>query len=203
MATSEAALKESIVFFRCGPRAHTARDVVDAASFRGELEAHWNEVLRLDACEESAMENDLELDEAALAAASESFRYRHNLITAEETEQGLERRGLSLNDFGEYFARHDWGNTLRAKVTAQNLPDHSAPAELRELLFTELILSIKLDQMAARFGRRIVAIKDADEQELDAELLAIEHRKFLERAGLISENPWGVARKHGARCLLA
>jgi hypothetical protein len=187
MATSQAASKESIVFFRCGPCAHTASDVVDAASFRGELESHWNEVLRLAACEEAGTENDLELDGTALDAASESFRYRHDLITAEETEQWLERRGLSLSDFSEYFTRHDWGNTLRGKVTARKMPYHSAPVELQELLFTELILSGELDQMAARLGRRIAAIEAAGEQELDAELFAAEHRKFLERAGLTPE----------------
>ena len=64
------------------------------------------------AAEAKADESDIELDDAAVAAAAEAFRYEHNLITAEETERWLEERGLSLDDFTDYFVRHYWGKTI-------------------------------------------------------------------------------------------
>jgi len=48
---------------------------------------------------------ELQFDEAAISAAAEQFRYRHDLITADETEAWLANRGLTFDDFSDYFAR--------------------------------------------------------------------------------------------------
>ncbi len=53
------------------------------------------------------------MDDAAVAAAAEAFRYEHDLITAEETERWLEKRALSLDDFTDYFVRQYWGKNDR------------------------------------------------------------------------------------------
>ena len=52
---------------------------------------------------EKADEQDLEFDDDAIDAAAERFRYDHDLITAEETEQWLAGRGLALDDFSVFL----------------------------------------------------------------------------------------------------
>src|SRR5450755_4073509 len=94
------------VIFTCADRDLSVRDVIDAAHFLGELEAEWNNLLRCVAAERKADEQDLEFSDEAIDTAAEQFRYRHDLITAEETERWLAERGLTLNDFSAYFVRH-------------------------------------------------------------------------------------------------
>src|SRR3954469_21444883 len=94
--------------FLCEDRSVTGRDVIDAAIFRGELEPEWQYLLRLLAAESRADEQNLEFDDDAIDTAAEQFRYQRDLITAEETEQWLAGRGLTLGDFSAYFVRHYW-----------------------------------------------------------------------------------------------
>ena len=102
------------------------------------------------------MRSDLEIDDSAIDAAAEQFRYQHDLITAEETERWLEERGLDLGDFSAYFVRHYWAET--ANETAGDAIDYlSASAELRALLTIELILFGELERMAGRSSWRIAA----------------------------------------------
>ena len=86
MSSTESVSPYDVIVCACGTHEYTARDAVDAAIFRGELEEKWQAFLRHVAAEERADELELELDESAISAAAEEFRYRHDLITAEETE---------------------------------------------------------------------------------------------------------------------
>ena len=86
MSSTESVSPHDVIVCACGTQEYTARDAVDAAIFRGELEEKWQAFLRHVAAEERADELELELDESAISAAAEEFRYRHDLITAEETE---------------------------------------------------------------------------------------------------------------------
>ena len=64
-------------------------------------------------CDRLANERELELDDSALDSAAIAFRYKHDLITAEETERWLEDRGVSLAEFSEYFASPILGALLQ------------------------------------------------------------------------------------------
>ena len=86
MSSTESVSPDDVIVCACGTHEYTARDAIDAAIFRGELEEKWQTFLRHVAAEERADELELELDESAISAAAEEFRYRHDLITAEETE---------------------------------------------------------------------------------------------------------------------
>ena len=103
---------DSKVIFLCGDRPFSGRDLIDAAHFRGELEPLWTDLLRPRRGRGKADEQDLEFDDDAINSAAERFRYEHDLITAEETEQWLEERGLTLGDFSAYFVRQYWGEAL-------------------------------------------------------------------------------------------
>src|SRR5215831_21012740 len=133
--------RHDLIVCACRKREYLARDAIDAAIFRGELEAKWKEFFEAVEAEKRADELDLDLDESAIASAAEAFRYEYDLITAEETERWLANRGLTFDDFTEYFARQYYVNTLHEEIVADEIEYSSASDELRELFLTELILS--------------------------------------------------------------
>ena len=157
------------------------RDLIDWAAFRGELGPIWKELLRLVAAEAKADESELELDDSEIDAAAESFRYSHDLITAEETERWLEQRALSLDDFSDYFVRHYWGNKID-DVEPEPIEYASAPNELRGLLVAELNLSGEMEHFAKRLSWRVAGSLEAGSNAVAPESLAAERRRFLERS---------------------
>src|SRR5438552_16015977 len=104
--------RHDLIVCACGKRQYSARDAIDAANFRGELEVKWKEFLEAVEAEKRSDELDVDLDEAAISSAAEAFRYEHDLITAEETEAWLANRGLTLDDFTDYFTRRRSANAL-------------------------------------------------------------------------------------------
>jgi len=166
----------------CGTREYTAGDAVDAAIFRGELEPKWQAFLRRVAAEERADELELELDESAISAAAEEFRYRHDLITAEETEKWLSNRGLIFEDFSDYFARQYCVGAVDEGFSSEHIGYMSAAPELRHLFLAELILSGALEDMTNKLMWRLAARCAGKEPTPDA--TAAEKRKFLHRIGI-------------------
>jgi hypothetical protein len=136
------------------------------------------------AAEKRADELDLDLDESAIASAAEAFRYEYDLITAEETEGWLANRGLTFDDFTEYFARQYYANTLHEEIVADEIEYSSASDELRELFLTELILSGELDRMTNDLMCRLAARCAGKEPTPDA--IRAEKRKFLDRNNIES-----------------
>src|SRR5450432_850779 len=143
MAEIETDAIENRVVFSTRDHPFTARDLIDAAHVRGEVEPVWRELLRCVAAENKADEAELETDDDAIDTAAEQFRYQHDLITAEETEKWLTERGLDLGDFTAYFVRHYWADN--GEEGEDDATDYlSAPNDLRALLTNELILSGEL-----------------------------------------------------------
>jgi hypothetical protein len=163
----------------CGTQEYTARDAIDAAIFRGELEDKWQKFLRHVAAEERADELELELNESAISAAAEEFRYRHDLITAEETESWLANRGLTFDDFSDYFARQYCVGALNEGFSPEQIEYTSAAPELRDLFVAELILSGALEDMIVKLSWRLAALCAGKEPASEA--IVAEKRKFLHR----------------------
>jgi hypothetical protein len=162
MPISQPIARENRVIFSRGEREFTAKEVVDSAILRGEIEPLWNEFVRVDACDRLANEHGLELDESAVDSAAIAFRYKYDLITAEETERWLEDRGVALAEFGEYFARHYWGRSYGNAVQRATSSYETASPEEKDLFLVDLILSGSLDAMAERLSYRIAAQTDED-----------------------------------------
>jgi hypothetical protein len=154
---------EARVLFLNGGDSFTVRDAVDAAYFRGELQPVWENLLRTLAAERQAEEQERGIDDTAVNAAAERFRYEHDLITAEETEHWLQERGLTLTDFSNYFVRHYWANEA-ADLDHEPIDYLSASDEFRELFTIELILSGELDRMVKRLSWRVAANHGNDSQ---------------------------------------
>jgi len=165
----------------CRGREYKARDVIDAALFRGELDSNWRQFLSGLEAEKRAEQQDLELDDDAIDAAAELFRYAHDLITAEETEQWLAARSLNLVDFTGYFTREYWRSTFDEKIDRPNIDLGSAPPKLRELFTAELIFSDELDGLNTQLMWRLAALAATGESNLDPEKISAERRAFFDR----------------------
>jgi hypothetical protein len=182
MSSTESVSPDKVIVCACETHEYTARDAIDASIFRGELEEKWQTFLGHVAAEERADELELELDESAISAAAEEFRYRHDLITAEETEAWLANRGLTFGDFSSYFARQYCVGAVDEGFSSEQIEYTSAPQELRHLFVAELILSGTLEDMIVKLMWRLAARCAGKEPSLDA--IAAERRKFLHRIGI-------------------
>jgi len=181
MADTQSVSHEDLVVCACRGREYRARDAIDAALFRGELQTTWKEFLRGVKAEERADELECELDDDAIDHAAESFRYQHDLITAEETEQWLDARGLTLDEFSDYFARRCWRSALDEEIEPEEVDLTSASPELRELFTAELILSGDLEVLTTHLMWRLAAVAASVKEDVDPETIAAERQVFLDR----------------------
>ncbi len=160
MPVRQSITREDRVIFSSGERGFTAKDVVDCALVRGEIDPLWREFLRVAECDRLAKERELELDDSALDSAAIAFRYKHDLITAEETERWLEDRGVSLAEFSDYFARQYWGRSYSGTLDPPKSSYQTASPEERDLFLVDLILSGSVDRMAERLSYRVAVQAD-------------------------------------------
>ena len=171
--------RHDLIVCACGKQRYPARDAIDAAIFRGELEVKWKEFLEAVEAEKRSDELDVDLDGAAISSATEAFRYEYDLITAEETEAWLANRGLTLNDFVDYFARRCCANGFYEEIGPVEVEYQCASPELRELFVTELILSGELDRLTTAFMWRLAA--RCAEKNLHPDAVAVAEQKFFDR----------------------
>jgi hypothetical protein len=180
MASTESVSHQGLIVCAVGDLEYTARDAIEAALFRGDLESAWQNFLQRVESEKRADEAEMDLDEDAFDAAAEAFRYQHDLITAEETEQWLAARGLTVDDFSDYFSRQCWGAAEIENVKIPETGYVTASGEMRDLFTVEVILSGELERMTTQLSWRLAAL--AARKESDAG--AIETETFFERHGL-------------------
>ena len=177
--TTESVSRHALIMCACVKHLYSARDAIDAAIFRGELEAKWKEFLQTVAGEKRSDELDLDLDEGAISSAADAFRYEYDLITVEETEAWLANRGLTLDDFTHYFTRHYWANAFYKEIVPVDVEYQSASRELRESFLTELILSGELYRMTTALMWRLAA--HCVEKDPDPDAIAVAEQKFFDR----------------------
>ena len=140
-------------------------------------------LLELEA-EKHADESEMEYDDDAIDAAAEAFRYDRDLITAEETEQWLSTRSLTLDDFGDYFTRKYWGAQLADEITAPEKSYVDAPADVRHLFAAELILSGDIDELTTQLVWRLAAARE--QPAPDSAAMSAAESEFFERHGIDS-----------------
>ena len=166
-------------------RTYSAREVVQAADFRGELRSLWRDFLVAAACAHVAEELGLEPDAEVLQSMSEEFRYERDLVTAQETERWLEDRGATLEDFDDYFVRRYWARALPDSRRPEEVDLPCAANEVDETFGIDLMLSGDFFRMAARLGRRASALAAAGENgEPAPEAIEHERTRFAERNGI-------------------
>jgi len=178
MATTDSTSGFDLIVCACGEQEYTAHDAIDAAIFRDELGVKWKEFLAEVEAEKRADELDLDLDESAISSAAEALRYQYDLITAEETEAWLANRGLTFDDFSDYFTRQYCATAVRESVVPDEVEYQCASFDLRRSFLTELILSGDLDRFTTDLMARLAA-RCAGQPTPEA--IAAEERKFLGR----------------------
>jgi hypothetical protein len=188
MPETESVSHDQIPICACGGQKYKARHAIDGAVFRGDLETSWQEFLVRLKAQQRAEELELESDDDAIANAAEEFRYQHDLITAEETEHWLGARGLTLDDFSDYFARQHWPGALEDEIEADAIDFASAPTETRDLFFIDLILSGQLDRFATDLMWRLASVSAKGENEISAESIEAERQAFFDRHEIKPKN---------------
>ena len=183
---------ENLKVLTVGPASYSVREVIDAAFFRGELQPAWLALLQMIACEKHAGDEGREADDSAVDSAAQTFRYDHDLITAEETERWLAERGLTLSDFSDYFVRHYWRETL-GEMRGEQVSLHAAPSEMRELLVAELMLSGEMARFAKQLSWRLAAAAASDGTEPSVEETYATREEFVERLHPMGFAEWKVS----------
>src|SRR5215212_9932465 len=148
MANLAPASEETRPLFACDSRDFEMRDVVDAALFRGEIARLWLESLTRMKAAELGEQSDAVLADGAIDEAAVAFRYRYDLITAEETEAWLEARGLTLADFSEHFARVEWAKKQEGRAQPPDLRYEAASPSERRIFLIDLVLTGELEKLA-------------------------------------------------------
>ena len=184
MSSTGSVSLHDLIVCACGTQEYAARDAIDAAIFRDELDLEWKEFLHRVEAERRGDELDLDLDESTISSAAEAFRYEHDLITAEETEAWLANRALSFDDFSDYFTRDYYASTLHEDIVPDEIEYNSASPELRQLFVAELILSGELDEMTKELMWRLAAFRAEGEPTSDA--ISAQEQHFLDRNGIES-----------------
>src|SRR5262245_21438611 len=182
MSSTESVSPHDVIVCACGTQEYTTRDAIDAAIFRGELKEKWQTFLGNIAADDRADEMELELDESAISAAADEFRYRHDLITAEETEAWLANRDLTFDDFSDYFARQYCVGALTEGFSPEKVDYASATPELRQSFVAELILSGTLDEMIVKLMWRLAARCAGKVPTREA--ISAQKELFLQRIGI-------------------
>jgi hypothetical protein len=178
MPSTESVSHRDLIVCACADQEYTARDAIDAVIFRGELDAKWKEFLETVEAKRHFEELDLDFDKATISSAQEAFRYKYDLITAEETEVWLANRGLTPDDFTDYFTRHYCRNALHKEIVPVQVDYHSASPELRELFLAELILSGELNRMTTALMWRLAA--RCAEKNPDPGVIAVAEQEFFD-----------------------
>jgi hypothetical protein len=196
MAGAVTVSKADRVVFNAGNESYSVRDVLDAAEFRGELHPHFQQLLNRCSAEEKAKQTGAELDQQEMNAAAVAFRYKHDLITAEETEKWLEQRALTLGDYSDYFVREFWAKTFasRTPAAAAATPFHTATVEQRELLVIELTFSGALDQLAKRLAWRVAARRTSEGAAVPQSFIEQEEQRFRSRVADVQQWLTGLGR---------
>ena len=172
--------------FAAAGRDFTIDDVLLAARARGDLVPIEAETAEALACARYAEEEGFELDEDAVQAASDEYRYQKDLVTAEDTERWLHQRGLTLDGFGAYFERRHW--RLRFHDQASDLAREFAPSrdDLEQALWQDVLLGRHFATLARALAWRVAAHleqqpKSVPGPELEEDLALLERSYEEER----------------------
>jgi hypothetical protein len=183
------ARRERVIFSR-GEENFVARDVMDWALVHGDLGALWKGFVHASECDRRANEEGLDLDDAAIDEAAVAFRYRHDLITAEETERWLEDRGLTLTEFGEYFARNCWAQNYSGTIDVMDRSYSAATAGEKDLFLVDLILSDELDRLAEEMSFRVAVRAEEKGPPVEPPVASPSREALIAREAITNLREW-------------
>ena len=174
------------VVFQAGEKEYRSEDVVDAAWFRGELPPLWQKFAAGREASRRADEEGLQSDAEALQTVADDVRYRHDLITAEETEAWLTARGLTLDDLTGHAYRRYWREHSAAVPTPAGSVYIAGSPEERTVFLHDVIFDGEFAQLVEHLSWRAVGALVLEVPPTSGELEAA-REKFLQRTALRPE----------------
>jgi hypothetical protein len=149
------------------------------------VQARVSELSRKIECVERAESQDLEADEGAIDAMVEQFRVENDLISAEETEAWLDKRGITADELQDHFTRGYWREALDGKDVEGGADDPGLSPDLFGKLEVELFISGAFTPLSVGLSRRLVARASA-QSRADSGQRSTELGRFLDRTGLVA-----------------
>lgn len=141
--------------FAVDDRVITVDDVVAAAAFRDVLAPWIDETRALLSAGAKIDGGDSDApSEEDLQVRSEAFRYEHDLITAEETEEWLSTRGITVDEFGEWFRRKVYHDSAAKEIDNSLTND---PEDFPDQLRVHLWMSEAMETLSTELSRRFAA----------------------------------------------
>ena len=176
--------------FQVKERIYTWKNVLSCAEFLGTLKTYW-ELLEegIIGCKYADLNGEA-IDHEELQSAANALRYRLNLITAEETEEWLRSRELSLNDLNNYLCRMIRRSSFANQfdhIRKQIVPDRSS---IFNELWPEFVLSGEYPRLVTPLVWRAV-VSELDFLSLssinDAEFRRVKEA-FCQREGISEDD---------------
>ena len=170
--------------FAVGDTDYTWEDVVLFAKARGDWTELKNQVAEGLACLRSAEATSYSIPVQDVTSDANAFRYRRNLITAEETETWLKLWRLSVEDWMGYIRRsllrRRWADELREIVARYPVPDD----EISTCLQAEGICSGNLARFARNLAGRAATCQKTKERAEDV----ISRERIQSQLGVFLKN---------------
>ena len=144
--------------FTVGEACFTLGHVLGAVDHYGDAaEVFWNRLGDSLACERYADEEGFVIDEERLQAALDDFRYRFDLVSAEQTERWLRERRLTEDALAGSLARVLWAERFREELPEIRRYFHPGREELTGALWSEIVVHGHLADFSRVLAERVVA----------------------------------------------
>ncbi len=142
------------------------------------------------ACLRHLEENDEEEPEDAIAAAAADFRYQRDLISGDDAQEWLSRRGVTIGEWMDYIRRTVLRELWESRLAGLVKRFAASGDELDEALRVDAICSDEAIQLARELAERVAAATAAGESlesGTTAERLALIENGFQRfKAGCIT-----------------
>jgi hypothetical protein len=190
------------IIFSVGCVTHTWREVVLAAALRGEWIPVVDRVREELACEQRAQTEGSPLAEGALSKACEEFRYAHALVSADETEAWLKRRGLSGSTWAVALHRSLLRAYWIAELADTRVRFAASDDALADALWPGSVISGEADRWCAALAERSAlsaespGVPASAAAEIDALLGSDEVAENLRACNLIASQDRGGGREN-------
>ena len=185
--TLEKSLNKSI--FELRQKIYTWKDILGFATFLGTLRQHWDTLSDgIAVCKFAETEN-YAIEPNELQTAANNLRYKFNLITAEETEEWLRTRELSLIHLNDFLTRGILTTYFSDQLAEIRKRDEVDRQTILENLWPELILNKGYAHLVKSLIWRLIVeeYKLGKDVLVDAELATIK-KEFCQRKNIALED---------------
>lgn len=164
--------------FQFDSERYSWRDVLACAEFTGQLQPILATLRAAVAAEEEIRGSGTAIDEASLQNSANELRYQLNLITADETEQWLATRQLTLSDLNDFLFRSACADATRSSAAAAR----DSRTDVMSLLWPELVFTSRAGPLTITFLNRLAARRlSLSATAVEADEIAAAKSRFCRR----------------------